>query len=130
MTLMEKIKDAAGIEGDLKSFVKPMAAYTCANITLGGAGYPIGMYHQQYMNFVEGMQTSVTGTLSMINGLIVSKCHVHFSFLPLSVGGQPSAVRFTEGSISTVCAPTEDIHIFASSSVRLAGIVLAGPARC
>ena len=26
-----------------------MAAYTCANITLGGAGYPIGLYHQQYM---------------------------------------------------------------------------------
>ena len=41
MTLMEKIKDAAGIEGDLRSFVKPMAAYTCANITLGGAGYCI-----------------------------------------------------------------------------------------
>ena len=70
MTVLEKIKDAAGIEGDVKSFIKPMAAYTCANITLGGAGYPIGMYHQQYMNFVEGLETSVTGTLSMINGLI------------------------------------------------------------
>lgn len=70
VTTLEKIKDAAGIEGDVKSFIKPMAAYTCANITLGGAGYPIGMYHQQYMNFVEGLDTSVTGTLSMINGLI------------------------------------------------------------
>lgn len=68
--ILEKIKDAAGIEGDLKSYVKPMASYTVANITLGGAGYPIGMYHQQYMNFVEQMPTSVTGTLSMIGGLV------------------------------------------------------------
>ena len=70
MTTLEKIKDAAGIEGDIKSFIKPMAAYTCANITLGGAGYPIGMYHQQYLNFVERLDTSVTGTISMFGGLI------------------------------------------------------------
>ena len=70
MTVLEKIKDAAGIEGDVKSFIKPMAAYTCANITLGGAGYPIGMYHQQYMSFVEQLPLTVSGRLGMIGGVV------------------------------------------------------------
>ncbi len=68
--LGEKIKNVLGVEGDVKPFIKPMAAYTCANITLGGAGYPIGMYHQQYMNFVEGLQTDKTGVISMIGGCV------------------------------------------------------------
>lgn len=68
--VVEKIKDAVGIEGSVISYVKPMAAYTCANITLGGAGYPINMYHQQYMSFVEGLQTHVTGLLGMIGGVV------------------------------------------------------------
>lgn len=65
-----KLKDAAGIEGNFGTYIKPMAGYTCANITLGGAGYPINLYHQQYLSFVEGMPTDVTGVISMINGLI------------------------------------------------------------
>ena len=67
---IDGVKDAVGIEGSVKEFIKPMAAYTCANITLGGAGYPIGMYHQQFLSFVEGLDTHITGTLSMINGVI------------------------------------------------------------
>lgn len=70
MGFNEKLKNALGIEGGYKEYIKPMASYTCANITLGGAGYPINLYHQQYLNFVEGMDTAVTGTLSMINGVI------------------------------------------------------------
>ncbi len=65
-----KLKDAAGIEGSFGTYIKPMAGYTCANITLGGAGYPISLYHQQYLSFVERMPTDVTGTISMINGII------------------------------------------------------------
>ena len=68
--IAEKIKDVLGIEGEIKPYIKPMAAYTCAHIPLGGAGYPIGMYHQQYMNFVEGLQTDKTGILSMIGGVV------------------------------------------------------------
>ena len=67
--VMQKLANVLGIEGDLKEY-KKMPAYTCANITLGGAGYPINMYHQQYLSFVEGLQNDVTGTLSMINGVI------------------------------------------------------------
>lgn len=70
MSVADKIKDACGIEGNVITYIKPMAAYTCANITLGGAGYPINLYHQQYLSFVEGLSTSVSGTISMINGLI------------------------------------------------------------
>ena len=69
-SFLDKVKDAVGIEGNIGPFLKPMASYTCANITLGGAGYPIGMYHQQYMNFVEGLQTDKTGIISVIGGCV------------------------------------------------------------
>lgn len=64
------LKNTAGIEGNFGTYIKPMAGYTCANITLGGAGYPINLYHQQYLSFVEKMQPDVTGMISLINGLI------------------------------------------------------------
>ncbi|MBR3767281.1 MAG: MFS transporter [Clostridia bacterium] len=70
MGAIDKLKDAAGIEGKFGTYIKPMASYTCANITLGGAGYPLNLYHQQYLSFVEQMPTDVTGVISMINGLI------------------------------------------------------------
>lgn len=70
MGVIDKLKDAAGIEGKFGTYIKPMASYTCANITLGGAGYPINLYHQQFLSFVEQMPTEVTGVISMINGLI------------------------------------------------------------
>lgn len=65
----QKLLDVLGIDGTPQEY-KKMPAYTCANITLGGAGYPIGMYHQQYMNFVEGLQTDKTGVISMIGGVV------------------------------------------------------------
>ncbi len=68
--LGQKLKNAAGIEGNFGTYIKPMAAYTCANITLGGAGYPISLYHQQFLSFVEQMPPKVTAKISMINGLI------------------------------------------------------------
>ena len=70
MGVIDKLKDAAGIEGKFGTYIKPMASYTCANITLGGAGYPINLYHQQFLSFVEQMPTEVTGVISMINGLV------------------------------------------------------------
>ncbi len=66
----EKVKNAVGIEGNTWEYIRPMLSYNCANITLGGANYPINLYHQQFLNFVEGMNTKVTGTISMINGII------------------------------------------------------------
>lgn len=65
-----KVKDIVGIEGNTWEYIRPMVGFNCANITLGGAGYPINLYHQQFLNFVEGMSTKVTGTISMINGVI------------------------------------------------------------
>ena len=69
-TLEKKVKDALGIEGKALPYIKPMAAYNVANITLGGAGYPLGMYHQQFMSFVEEIPLSVSGRLGMIGGLV------------------------------------------------------------
>lgn len=67
-----KVKDALGIEGNTLQYLRPMLSFNCANITIGGAGYPLNLYHQQFLNFVEGMSTKVTGTISMINGIIDS----------------------------------------------------------
>lgn len=58
------LKNAAGIEGNFGTYIKPMAAYTCANITLGGAWYPINLYHQQYLSFVELMTMWIGQPLS------------------------------------------------------------------
>lgn len=66
----QKLFDVVGIEGEAKEYIRPMAAYTVANITLGGAGYPIGMYHQQYMSFVEQLPLTVSGRLGMIGGVV------------------------------------------------------------
>ena len=66
----EKLKDTVGIEGKVLTYIKPMAGYNVANITLGGAGYPLGMYHQQYMSFVEQIPLTVSGRLGVIGGLV------------------------------------------------------------
>lgn len=70
MGLGNKIKYLVGIEGNTREYLRPMVGYDCANVTLGGAGYPISLYHQQFLNFVEGIRPSITGTISMISGLI------------------------------------------------------------
>ncbi len=63
------LKDIAGIEGDVKEFLRPAVGYTSGNIMLGGAGYPISMYHQQYLTYVEGLNTKQAGTISLISGI-------------------------------------------------------------
>ena len=65
-TFSEWFKDIAGIEGDLKDTLKPAVGYTSGNIMLGGAGYPISMYHQQYLTYVEGLSTKQAGFISLI----------------------------------------------------------------
>lgn len=66
-----KVKDVLGFSPEVKigEFIKPACGYTCANITLGGAGYPINMYHQQFLVYVEGLNTEQAGRISLINGL-------------------------------------------------------------
>ncbi len=64
-----KVKDIVGIEGDTKEVLRPMVNYTCANITLGGAGYPLGQFHQQFLAYVEGLDTEIAGRISLIAGL-------------------------------------------------------------
>ena len=54
MGLGEKIKQVTGFEGNDKETLRPMINFTCANITIGGAGYPINQFHQQYLAYVEG----------------------------------------------------------------------------
>lgn len=69
MGLGEKIKDVCGIEGNTKEVLRPMANFTCANITIGGAGYPINQFHQQFLAYVEGMKTGDAGKITLISGL-------------------------------------------------------------
>lgn len=70
MGLGERIKNIVGIEGKTWEFVKPMIGYNAASITLGGAGYPIGLYHQQFLTFVEGLSASRAGNISGISGVV------------------------------------------------------------
>ena len=69
MGLGAKIKDICGIEGDTKEVLRPMCNFTCANITIGGAGYPINQFHQQFLAYVEGMSTGKAGLITLITGL-------------------------------------------------------------
>lgn len=64
-----KIKDAIGVEGDFKETLRPMVSFTCANITIGGAGYPLNQFHQQFLAYVEGMSTGSAGKITLIAGL-------------------------------------------------------------
>ncbi len=64
-----KIKDVCGIEGNTWQFLKPKINYTCANITLGGAGYPLNLFHQQFLAYVEGLSTRQAGIISLVSGL-------------------------------------------------------------
>ncbi len=67
--LGNKIKNAVGIEGNTWEYIRPIIGYNVANITVGGVTNPISMYHQQFLNFVEGMDTRLTGTISTISGV-------------------------------------------------------------
>ncbi len=64
-----KVKDIIGVEGNFGETIRPMMNYTCANITLGGAGYPINQFHQQFLAYVEGMKTGMAGRITLISGL-------------------------------------------------------------
>ena len=64
-----KVKDILGIEGNTREVLRPMVAYDCANITLGGAGYPLNQFHQQFLAYVEGMKTGKAGLIMLIAGL-------------------------------------------------------------
>lgn len=69
MGLGNKIKEMTGFEGNVKETLRPMCNFTCANITIGGAGYPLNQFHQQFLAFVEGMSTYKAGLISLIAGL-------------------------------------------------------------
>lgn len=69
MGFKEKLKSVVGIEGNTKEYLKPIVAYSSANIMLGGAGYPLNLYHLQFLTFVEGLGTRIAGTISLISGL-------------------------------------------------------------
>lgn len=66
----EGLKNLVGIEGDTRSYIRPMINYNAANIMLGGAGYPINLYHQQFLTYVEGLGTKTAGTISLISGIV------------------------------------------------------------
>ncbi len=65
----DKIKDIIGVEGKFSRAFWPKAGYTCANITIGGAGYPLNQFHQQFLAYVEGMKTGMAGRITLIAGL-------------------------------------------------------------
>ena len=63
-SVLEKVKDIIGVEGTVKEVFVPALNFTSANITLGGAGYPIGQFHQQFLAYVEGLDTEQAGRKS------------------------------------------------------------------
>lgn len=70
MGFKHRIKSLAGIEGNTKEYLKPIINYSSANIMLGGAGYPLSLYHLQFLTFVEGLGTRIAGTISLISGIM------------------------------------------------------------
>lgn len=70
MGIGNKIKNAVGIEGNTWEYIRPIIGYNTACITTGGVTEPLNKYHQQFLNFVEGMDTRLTGTISTIGGVI------------------------------------------------------------
>ena len=69
MGIGNKIKDVIGIEGNTWEYLRPIIGYNVANITIGGVTNPLSKYHQQFLNYVEGMDTRMTGTISTIAGV-------------------------------------------------------------
>ena len=69
MGIGNKIKDAVGIEGNTWEYLRPIVGYNVANITIGGVTNPLSKYHQQFLNYVEGLDTRMTGTISTIAGV-------------------------------------------------------------
>ncbi|MDR1630464.1 MAG: MFS transporter [Oscillospiraceae bacterium] len=66
----ERLKNVVGIEGKTWEFLKPMVGYNAANITLGGAGYTLSLYHQQYLTFVEGLPVGIATNIGGISGIV------------------------------------------------------------
>ncbi len=76
-----KIKDAVGIEGNTWEYIRPIIGYNVACITTGGVTNPISMYHQQFLNFVEGMSTGMSGIISTIGGVIDAVTDLSMGFI-------------------------------------------------
>lgn len=64
-----KIKDAVGIEGNTWEYLRPIVSYNVANVTIGGVSNPLSKYHQQFLTFVEGLDTRAVGLISTIGGV-------------------------------------------------------------
>lgn len=79
--LGNKIKDAVGIEGNTWQYLRPIIGYNTACITTGGVTNPIGMYHQQFLTFVEGMSTKTAGIISIIGGVIDAVTDLAMGFI-------------------------------------------------
>lgn len=76
-----KIKDAVGIEGNTVEYLRPIIGYNVMCITTGGVTNPISMYHQQFLNFVEGMSTGMAGVISTIGGVIDAVTDLAMGFI-------------------------------------------------
>ena len=81
MSIGNKIKDAVGIEGNTWEYIRPILGYNTACITTGGVTNPLGMYHQQFLNFVEGMSTGMSGLISTISGVIDAVTDLAMGFI-------------------------------------------------
>lgn len=64
--MVEKIKQAIGIEGTFKETVWPMIQYCFANIFMGGGGYIITMYFSMFLTNVVGLQIEQAAFIVMI----------------------------------------------------------------
>lgn len=81
MGLGDKIKDAVGIEGNTGEYLRPIIGYNVACITTGGVTDPLNKYHQQFLNFVEGMSTGMSGVISTIGGVIDAVTDLAMGFI-------------------------------------------------
>lgn len=69
MSFLQKLSRLLGTDKLTKEETGQMFGYTSASITLGGAGYPIAVFHQQFLSYVEGLDTRRAGAVSLVGGL-------------------------------------------------------------
>ena len=65
----EVIKKALGVKGDFKTVVKPMLAYSMANIATSGGSYVFSLYYFAFLTMVEGLSAAQVGIVLMIKSL-------------------------------------------------------------
>ncbi|MBR1811754.1 MAG: MFS transporter [Clostridia bacterium] len=65
----ERVKRAVGVEGDTKTVILPMIAYTITNMATSGASYFNGLYYIAFLTYVEGLSGAQVGLIMLIKSI-------------------------------------------------------------